>query len=149
MDSIDLRFDLAAVAELAHHAAESTQHKKTIDNHLDRTTPEPALIWTHDDGTYLTSSGHPALPDPKREGWAKTVRPEGWQDPATWHEISNTPVQGHDFCERLPLHEPCQGTRTLLDLINESHTAGKKYFVLTITPSSDDTGPGTMQMWFD
>lgn len=143
MPSIDLWFPLGGVIDLARHAAAASSHRAPYG-----ADAVAALIWAHDDGTYLSSSGMPIQPRPDGIPGRKIVRPAGWTDPATWHHISDTPVGGDDFLEQLRLDEPFTADMTLYDAILSAPGAGLRHFIITVT-ASHVHAPGTMAFWFN
>ncbi|OKI45724.1 DUF3085 domain-containing protein [Micromonospora sp. CB01531] len=126
---LHLHFDLHDTLRLAEHAAASTSHAPSFTEHQDGITCPGALVWVHDHGVYLISSGLPHLEDPNRPDSSLVVYAHGWNPDTDGHQ-QDLDLGGDDFVEHLHLTEQ---PSPLIDELRAAHTTGYRWLHLTIT----------------
>ena len=135
-DRLDLYFDLPLALRLAEHARRCDEHARSISEDDTSTTCPGGLVWVKDWGTYLMSTGSPALPgdngSPNLVAYA-----HGWAPGDDHPDAADSPLGGDDFAEHLHLNDP-YGPRgmPLLDLLRHAATQRLRYVVLTVTPDT-------------
>ena len=135
-DHLDLYFDLALALRLAEHAFRCDQHAQSFGEADANTDCPGALVWAKDWGTYLMSTGRPALPgddgSPNLVAYA-----HGWAPGDDRPDAADTPLGGDDFAEHLHLHDP-YGPHglPLLQLIRRGIEQHHRYLLLRVTPDT-------------
>ncbi len=127
--ALHLYFDLHDTLRLAEHAAASTTHAPTFTEREDGTACPGALVWVHDHGVYLMSSGLPGLKDPNRPEANHIVYAHGWNPDTDGHR-HDPDLGGDDFAEHLHLTE--QPT-PLIDTLRTAHAAGYRWLHMTVS----------------
>lgn len=127
--ALHLYFDLADTLRLAEHAVTSASHAPSFTEHADGNACPGALVWVHDHGVYLMSSGLPRLDDPHRPGSSLVVYAHGW-NPDTHGHRRDPDLGGDDFAEHLHLTgQPSP----LIDAMRAGHGRGYRWLHLTVT----------------
>ena len=135
-EHLDLYFDLAVALCLAEHAFRCDQHAQSFSEADDNTDCPGALVWAKDGGTYLMSTGLPAIPgddgSPNLVAYA-----HGWAPGDDHPDAADTPMGGDDFAEHLHLNDPC-GPRgmSLLELLRRATAHHYPYLLLGVTPDT-------------
>ncbi|MGW3607805.1 DUF3085 domain-containing protein [Micromonospora sp. NPDC005161] len=127
--ALHLHFDLSDTLRLAEHADSSTAHAPSLTEHEDDLTCPGALVWVHDHGVYLMSSGLPRLEDPNRPDSSLVVYAHGWNPDLDGHR-RDADLGGDDFAEHLHLTE--QPT-PLIGVLRAAHAGGYRWLQLTVT----------------
>ncbi|MDZ5447257.1 DUF3085 domain-containing protein [Micromonospora sp. 4G57] len=127
--ALHLYFDLAQTLRLAEHAVARDEHAPSFTEHDDGIACPGALVWVHDHGVYLMSSGLPGLGDPDRPGSSVVVYADGWNPDTDGHR-RDTDLGGDDFAEHLHLTE--QPT-PLIGVLRAAHTRGYPWLHLSVT----------------
>ena len=134
-DRLELYFDLPVALRLAEHAHRCDEHARSYSEDDTATTCTGGLVWVKDWGTYLMSTGSPALPgddgSPNLVAYA-----HGWAPGDEHPDAADTPLGGDDFAEHLHLNEPYgpQGM-PLLELLR--HAAAQHYGYLLLLVTAD------------
>ncbi len=126
--ALHLYFDLTDTLRLAEHSAASTSHAPSYTEHQDGITCPGALVWVHDHGVYLMSSGLPGLKDPNRPETNLVVHAHGWNPDTDGHR-HDPDLGGDDFVEHLHL---TQQPTPLIDTLHAAHTDGYRWLHLTV-----------------
>ncbi|MFG1952465.1 DUF3085 domain-containing protein [Micromonospora sp. NPDC048830] len=127
--TLHLYFDLTDTLRLAEHAVAADEQAPTYTEREEGPACPGALVWVHDQGVYLMSSGLPRLPDPNRPESSLVVYAHGW-NPDTDGYRRDRDLGGDDFAEHLHLTE--QPT-PLIDTLRTAHAAGYRWLLLTVT----------------
>ncbi|MEV0811207.1 DUF3085 domain-containing protein [Micromonospora sp. NPDC050200] len=127
--ALHLYFDLTQTLRLAEHAVAADEHAPSFTEHEDGVACPGALVWVHDHGTYLMSSGLPRLDDPHRPDSSLVVYAYGWNPDTDGHR-RDADLGGDDFAEHLHLTE--QPT-PLITTLRAAVTTGYRWLHLTVT----------------
>ncbi|WP_158566427.1 DUF3085 domain-containing protein [Micromonospora craterilacus] len=128
--TLHLYFDLAQTLQIADHAVAVAEHKKTFTEREDGTACPGALVWVHDQGVYLMSSGIPGLMNPHRPDRHLAVYASGW-NPDTDGYRHDWEI-GDDFAEHLHLTTQDR----LIDELRTAHASGHQWLHLTVYPDT-------------
>ncbi len=124
-----LRFDLAAVLDLADHAVASPTHDAPIAGE----PAGPALLLVADHAVYLASNGQPPLPPVDGQPGTYPIRvvfAQGLGPAITWRERVHATGTEQDLRVGLPLRQPAH--RPLIDQLHASVRHGHDTLVLIL-----------------
>ncbi|MFI2651798.1 DUF3085 domain-containing protein [Micromonospora fulviviridis] len=126
--ALQLYFHLPQTLRLAEHAVAATDQAPSFTEHEDGIACPGALVWVHDHGVYLMSSGLPRLEDPNRPGSSLVVYADGW-NPGTDGHRRDPDLGSDDFAEHLHLTD--QPT-PLITTLRTAAAAGYPWLHLTV-----------------
>lgn len=135
-DYLDLYFNLGRALRLAEHAFRCDQHSRSFSESDGGTDCPGGLVWAKDWGTYLMSTGRPALPgddgSPNLVAYA-----HGWAPGDDHPHAADTPLGGDDFGEHLHLNDS-YGPHglSLLELLRRGTEHHYRYLLLHVTPDT-------------
>jgi hypothetical protein len=135
--ALRLYFDLTATLRLAEHAVAAPKHAPSFTEHDDSVSCPGALVWVHDHGVYLMSSGLPRLTEPNKPDSSLVVYARGWNPDTDGHRDDHTHLGGDDFAEHLHLTEQ---PHPLIDQLRAAHAAGYRWLRLTVTTDTYQVG---------
>ncbi|MET7949031.1 DUF3085 domain-containing protein [Micromonospora sp. NPDC005324] len=127
--ALHLHFNLTETLRLAEHAVSSTEQAQSYTETEDGIACPGALVWVHDEGVYLMSSGLPRLHDPDRPDSNLLVYADGW-NPNTDGYRRDVDLGGDDFAEHLHLTDPAA---PLIRELRAAHAEGYRWLQLTVT----------------
>ncbi|WP_346535521.1 DUF3085 domain-containing protein [Micromonospora sp. DPT] len=127
--ALHLYFDLTATLRLAEHAVSCAAHAPSFTENEDGIVCPGALVWVHDQGVYLMSSGLPRLDDPDRPDSSLVVYADGWNPDTDGHR-RDADLGGDDFAEHLHLTDQ---PRPLIGVLRAAHPRGYRWLHLTVT----------------
>ncbi|MBM0260110.1 DUF3085 domain-containing protein [Micromonospora sp. 4G55] len=132
--ALHLYFDLTQTLRLAEHAVAANEHAPSFTEHEDGIACPGALVWVHDQGVYLMSSGLPRLRDPNRPDSSLIVYAHGWNPDTAGHR-RDADLGGDDFAEHLHLTE--QPT-PLITTLRTAAAADYRWLHLSVHPDTDE-----------
>ncbi|GIM90116.1 DUF3085 domain-containing protein [Paractinoplanes toevensis] len=135
-DRLDLYFDLRLALRLAEHALDCDQHAPAFCDGDEGKDCPGGLVWAKDWGTYLMSTGRPALPgddgSPNLVAYA-----HGWAPGDDHPDATDTPLGGDDFSEQLHLNDPYGAHgQSVLELLRQGNREHYRYLLLRVTPET-------------
>ncbi|MDG4834160.1 DUF3085 domain-containing protein [Solwaraspora sp. WMMD1047] len=132
--ALHLYFPLPETLRLAAHATTAADQEPSYTEHTDGIACPGALVWVHDHGVYLMSSGLPQLRDPDDPNRNLIVYADGWNPDLDGDHRDHTHL-GDDFAEHIHLTD---GDPALIDTLRQAHTQGYRWLRLAVTEQHYD-----------